>query len=125
MLTNEFTEEQLQEAWLAFKEQRMTAGVGDMEQLVLNREIRKSGEHNIMISLASPLETNILERAEQGIVQYLRSALQNTLILLEKEVKEQELSKKLYTSKDKFEYMAEQNPALKEMKERLGLDFDY
>lgn len=96
-----------------------------MEQLVLNRAVRKVGENNVMISLASPLETNILERAEQDIILFLRTKLENAAILMEKEVKEQETSKKLYTSKDKFEYMAEQNPALKEMKERLGLDFEY
>ncbi|MEP0365872.1 MAG: hypothetical protein ABJN36_10330 [Cyclobacteriaceae bacterium] len=125
MLTTEFSESQLQEAWISFKEKRTAEGVSEMEQLILNRPIRKSGEHNALISLASPLETNILERAEQYIVQHLRTELKNTLLLIEKEVKEQETTKKLYTSKDKFEYMAEQNPALKEMKERLGLDFDY
>lgn len=96
-----------------------------MELLVLNRPLKKIGDHNVLISLASNLETNILERAEQGIVHYLRSELKNTMLLIEKEVKEQETTKKLYTSKDKFEYMAEQNPMLKEMKERLGLDFEY
>lgn len=125
VMSTAFNEEDLQEAWLAYRDKRKDEGVGDMEQLVLNRPIRKEGKHNVLISLASPLETNILERAEQDIVQHLRSKLQNTLVLLEKEVKEQETSKKLYTSKDKFEYMAEQNPVLKEMKERLGLDFEY
>ncbi|MFY0600046.1 MAG: hypothetical protein JXR03_10270 [Cyclobacteriaceae bacterium] len=96
-----------------------------MEQLILNRTIRRIEDYNVMISLSSSLETNILERAEQDIVQHLRSELKNTLLLLEKEVKEIETTKKLYTSKDKFEHMAEQNPALKELKERLGLDFEY
>ncbi|MFT6867895.1 MAG: hypothetical protein ACJA08_002741 [Cyclobacteriaceae bacterium] len=125
ILSTAFSESQLQEAWLAFKEKRTNEGAGDMEQLVLNRSIRKSAENGVLISLASPLETNILDRAEQEIVQFLRSELKNSLILMEKEVKEQEMSKKLYTSRDKFEYMAEQNPALKELKERLGLDFEY
>ena len=96
-----------------------------MEQLVLNRPIRKEGETKLLISLASPLEVSILERAEQGIVLYLRTQLRNTKILIENEVQEQETSKKLYTSKDKFEYMVSINPAMKEMKERLGLDFEY
>ncbi len=96
-----------------------------MEQLVLNRPIRKMDDTKLMISLASPLEVNILEKAEQGIVLYLRTELRNSKILIENEVQEQEVSKKLYTSKDKYEYMVGINPALKEMKERLGLDFEY
>jgi DNA polymerase-3 subunit gamma/tau len=31
----------------------------------------------------------------------------------------------MYTSRDKFEYLLEKNPALREMKDRLGLDPDF
>ncbi len=96
-----------------------------MELLVLSREVSREGERNAKVTLASSLEINILERFEQEVVSYLRTTLKNTKLLLENEVKEQETSKKLYTSKDKFEYMASKNPALKDMKERLGLDFEY
>lgn len=120
-----FTEEALQEAWKAYLELRSSNGASDMELLVLNRTVGKSGQHNVKISLVSQLEVSILERMEQDLVQYFRRELKNTFILLEKEVKEQETTRKLYTSKDKYEYMVRQNPALKEMKERLGLDFEY
>ena len=33
--------------------------------------------------------------------------------------------RKLYTSNDKFAYLAEKYPALQEMKQRLGLDADF
>ncbi len=78
-----------------------------------------------MIQLSSSLEISILERLEQGIVQFFRKELKNSLIQLQKEVSEQEKSKKLYTSKEKYDYMVEQNPALKDLKERLGLDFEF
>ncbi len=78
-----------------------------------------------MIQLSSSLEISILERLEQGIVQFFRIKLKNSMIQLQKEVSEQEKSKKLYTSKEKYDYMVEQNPALKDLKERLGLDFEF
>ena len=124
-LSEEFTDDDLQETWVAFRSKRIEEKAGDMELLVLNRPIKKADENKLLISLASPLEVSILEKAEQNIVLYLRTELRNTKILIENEVLEQEISKKLYTSKDKFEYMVGINPALKEMKERLGLDFEY
>ncbi len=93
--------------------------------LVLNRKVEKTGEHNVKIFLSSALEVSILERIEQDMVQHFRKELNNTLIQLEKEILEQETTKKLYTSKEKFEYMVQQNPALKDLKEKLGLDFDF
>jgi hypothetical protein len=124
-LNEDFSDEVLQKAWAEYREKRLGEKVGDMEQLILNRPLHKTSESSLMISLASPLEANILDKAEQGIVLFLRSTLRNSSIVIEKEVKEQETSKKLYTSKDKYEYMVSINPAMKEMKERLGLDFEY
>ncbi|MEQ8241339.1 MAG: hypothetical protein RIA69_19145 [Cyclobacteriaceae bacterium] len=120
-----FDEPQVIQAWSEFKVLRLKDGAGDTEQLVLSRKVNKSGVNNILISLASQLEVSILERFEQDIVQFFRKKLNNTLIQLDKQVAEQNSSKKLYTSRDKFDHMAEQNPILKELKERLGLDFEY
>jgi len=120
-----FHEDKVVLTWQTFKEIRLKSGAGDTEQLVLSREMKKSGDANIVISLASQLEVSILERFEQDIVQYFRKTLNNTTIQLDKHVAEQHSGKKLYTSRDKFDHMVEQNPTLKELKERLGLDFEY
>ena len=120
-----FDEASLQEVWKAYKKESEMKGVSDTEMLVLNRPVKKSGENDVLIQLSSSLEISILERLEQGIVQYFRKHLRNSLILLQKEVSEQEKTKKLYTSKEKYDYMVEQNPALKDLKERLGLDFEF
>jgi DNA polymerase-3 subunit gamma/tau len=120
-----FDNDQVILAWAEFKKLRLDGGAGDTEQLVLSRDMVKSGEHNLLISLASQLEVSILERFDQDVVQFFRKKLSNTLIQLENHVAVQNSSKKLYTSRDKFDHMVEQNPALKELKERLGLDFEY
>ena len=123
--SDSFGEEALQGAWEKFRDIRKKAGAADTEMLVLNRKVEKTGEHNVKIFLSSALEVSILERIEQDMVQHFRKELNNTLIQLEKEILEQETTKKLYTSKEKFEYMVQQNPALKDLKEKLGLDFDF
>ena len=40
-------------------------------------------------------------------------------------MKEADTKKIAYTNKEKFDLLAEKNPMLKEMKERLGLDTDF
>ncbi len=113
------------QAWESFRKTSEANGASDTEMLVLNRSVSKKGEYDVLIHLASSLEVSILERLEQGIVQHFRTTLKNTSIQLKKEVSEQEKAKKLYTSKEKYDYMVEQNPALKDLKDRLGLDFEF
>lgn len=115
----------MEEAWEKFKNLRFEKGAGDAEKLVLSRQVKVEAEFQISILLGSALEMSILEKIEQEMVQHFRSELDNDLIGLTKKVMEQEETQKLYTSKDKFDYMAEQNPALKSLKEKLGLDFEY
>lgn len=120
-----FTEEQVAEAWKAFATERQSAGAGDAEKLVLGRKLTKGEGNAVTIQLTSELERTILEKFEQDLVQFMRKQLANDHIFLEKAITQQQETNKLYTSKDKYAYMIEQNPALKELKERLGLDFEY
>jgi DNA polymerase-3 subunit gamma/tau len=97
-----------------------------MEQLIHNRDLEKREDHKVAIVLRSTLEISILERFEHELIAFLRTELKNDHILLEKEVKEEDQqTRKLYTSADKYEYMLQQNPDLKLLKEQLGLDFEY
>lgn len=123
--SNDFSEEDLQQAWEVFKQKRIADGASDTEMLVLHRNVVKSGECNAKIILESQLEISILEKFEQHLMKHFRQALENTSIQIEKEVSEQELTKSLYTSREKFDYMVQQNPALLVLKEKLGLDFDF
>ncbi len=95
-----------------------------MEAIVLNRNPLKNG-NGISLTLSSALEIEILERFETDLVGHLRGELQNDLIKIDKVVEEIKEGRKLYTSKDKYDYLVEQNPSIKELKERLGLDFEY
>lgn len=119
-----FSDEDLSRVWEAFKD-NMLEKASDTEKLILGRKLIKSEGDNVKLLLESQLETSILEKFEGDLIQFLRKQLDNTLINIEKEVSEQEQSKNLYTSKEKFEYMVQQNPELRKLKDRLGLDFEY
>ena len=113
----------MQETWKKFGSEKPNAG--DTDKLILNREVSKGEGHKVIIHLASQLEVSFLEKLEVELIQFLRSTLENDHITLERSIVQEEETKKLYTSKDIFEHMVKENPALKDLKDRLGLDFDY
>jgi len=119
----EFTEENLQTAWKQFGEQKSNAG--DTDRLILSREIKKGEKNDILMFLSSQLEVSFLEKFETELIQFLRTELKNDHLSINKQVAQVEEGKKLYTSKDIYDHMVKQNPKLADLKERLGLDFDY
>ncbi len=120
-----FDQAALEVAWTLFAETRAKLSMNDAEKLVLGRKLEKRKGNEVQIILDSQLEMSILEKVEQDLVQFMRKTLSNDHIFLTKSVQEQNETQMLYTSKDKYAYMVEQNPALSELKDRLGLDFEY
>lgn len=119
----DFSDDDLLKAWLAFSEQKSDAG--DTERLVLGKSVKKGDNHSVIIMLGSQLEVSFLEKFDTELVQFLRNELKNDHIVIRTEIAEIKDEKKLYTSTDIFDYMVKQNPDLKDLKDRLGLDFDY
>lgn len=76
--------------------------------------------------ITSKLEESFTARFEQELTLFLRKELKNSEIVLKWTLNEVvDEKKKLYTGQDKFEALAEQNPLLRELKDRLGLDYDF
>ena len=119
----EFTQADLEKVWSEFRDLEVERSSTENE--VLKRKVTKAEGYVIEIQLVSSLEITIFERMEIEVVAFLRSKLENDKISVAKRVEEVEASKKLYTSKDIYEYMAEVNPAIVTLKEKLGLDFEF
>ena len=119
-----FTEVELQDAWKDFIEFRKNKVESEMEQLILTRQIIKKGT-NALIKLNSSLEIAIFDRIEVDLVNFLREALSNDQLIVNKEIKEDPKKDKLYTSKDKYDFMVKEQPLLQKLKDKLGLDFEY
>ena len=75
--------------------------------------------------MLSPVQETMLNNFRTELTTFLREKLKNSSILVVGELKESEDKKMMYTSRDKFEYLLGKNPALREMKDRLGLDPDF
>lgn len=118
-----FSDEDLQKVWKGFADQKTNAG--DTERLVLSKSVKKGEGHSVIIMLGSQLEVSFLDKFDTELVQYFRAELDNDHVVIRTEIAEIAEEKKLYTSTDIFDYMVKQNPDLKDLKDRLGLDFDY
>lgn len=113
--------EDLTHAWHEFAETRKNQAA---EYQLLNREY--SYEHPIiLVTLTNPVEEALLDNFRRDLIQFLRDRLQNSEINITALLKETSGKKVIYTSKEKFEHLAEKNPYLYELKDRLGLDWDF
>ncbi|QKZ12338.1 DNA polymerase III subunit gamma/tau [Spirosoma sp. KUDC1026] len=119
-----FAMEDLQATWNAFARLRHQQYDSATEQLVLNRSLVLEGT-TIQITLDNTLQVGYLTDLKPDLMGYLREQLQNSQIQLEHTVTVQEVKKMIYSSQDKFNFMAEKNPALLELRKVLNLEVDY
>jgi hypothetical protein len=82
-------------------------------------------ENKITIQLANLVEEPLLQGIRTQLTAYLRDKLNNSNINVFGVMQAFETKRVAYTNKEKFDFLAEKNPILLELKERLGLDTDY
>ena len=120
-----FTEEQLQRAWMRYIEEVLPS-----EQIVCRSILLESLPHQLSSTEAetalppSSAAREAIEAIYPQLLSYLRSQLHNhdlTLLLREKNAEEQ--ARLAFTPEDKLKKLAEVNPQVLELKERLGLRF--
>ncbi len=93
------------------------------EEAVLKRKISlKNGA--ISLTLENELELSIFEDLKNKLNGFLKKKFnKNIEIVTSVTIKKKE--KTIYTNKDKFEYLSKQNSNLEELKNKLGLDYEY
>ena len=79
----------------------------------------------IEFSLDNKLLEDELGQKKTELLEYLRKGLDNYKIQLQTKVSESLKDLKPYTDKEKFEKMAEKNPALRTLKEEFDLEIEY
>lgn len=115
------SEEKLRQVWSEFAEQRKNQMA---EYHLLKQEF--SFENNIVsLLLTNPIEEPLLASIKPGLLTYLREKLNNNALQVQGILQEVQTRRIVYTNKEKFEHLAEKNPHLKVLKERLGLDPDF
>ncbi|WOK05628.1 hypothetical protein RT717_21360 [Imperialibacter roseus] len=123
--SSDYTQNQLAEAWQKFAEQKSAGKISDSLKMIFKKPLLKREESVVEIELSTDIERKFLKVEETELVQFLRRELSNPTVTLRISIKEAELKQRLYTDKEKFNYLAEKQPLLLKLKEKLYLDTDF
>ncbi|MCS6824572.1 MAG: hypothetical protein NZ529_09765 [Cytophagaceae bacterium] len=115
------TPENLKKHWNTFAQNLKNCGKIN-EYVIIHKDVILKDGHIVVLHLDNLVQLDQLNSFKAELLQYLREQLQNNRIMIEPVLSEQKEEKKLYTDSDKFAYLAELNPLLIEMKNRLSLD---
>lgn len=117
--------ELLQSVWKQLVDERRAQDkMGDY--MILNRPVAAGADHVITLLLENPVQVVQFNDFRAEFTTELRRRTGHPGLLVQTEVTTAApTGRKLYTSNDKFAYLAEKYPALQEMKQRLGLDADF
>jgi DNA polymerase-3 subunit gamma/tau len=117
--------EVLQKVWKQLTDERRAQDkMGDY--MILNRPVAAGADHVITLTLENPVQVVQFNDFRAEFMAELRRRTGHAGLLVQTEVATAApTGRKLYTSNDKFAYLAEKYPALQEMKQRLGLDADF
>jgi DNA polymerase-3 subunit gamma/tau len=111
----------LDKAWQDFIEIRK-AITPDLSMMKRGYTIQGS---MLMLELGGNVEHILFEQLKTPLITFLRERTGNSSLLIQTTIVEQPVGERRpHTTKEKFDHLAEKNPALKELKERLGLDPD-
>lgn len=115
-----FSAEQLNLLWRNYLLQFKDKGLLN-ECLILDREISLN-DFTIGIRLDNVIQEDHLNSFKMDLLEYLRRNLNNNLVTINIEIKQEDEIKKLYTSKEKYLHLADKYPLLDELRLRLGLE---
>ncbi len=119
----EFSESDLKKAWKDFFEQNKAEFTPALQR-ILERKPELQGS-DVVFKLGNPIEENHLNKVKAELNFFLKKSLRNKKVELKLEQVEEKEEKKPYTSLEKFNFLAEKNPALSKLKDDLGLELEY
>lgn len=110
--------------WQEFTEKRRVERNSATEEVTLNRDFSLENQ-TIKVALDNDLQKETLTALRSDLIWYLRERLDAPTLSLDFRVAPQEVKRMPYTAQEKFAFLAERNPHLKELKEALGLDTEF
>ena len=120
----EINQEELRNAWFTFAQRKNQEGKVS-EYMILNRNFELQNGTEIHLKVDNPVQVEQFNDVKAELLGELRKTLQNNKLSVVVEFVEVVGAKRLYTSIDKYNFLAEQYPVLTELKQRLGLDTDF
>jgi len=121
---DEFDFTSLKKWWDDFSRQIRKKG-RESDFTALNGELELIEQEKIKLIIANKFQQIAIENLRQDLLGYLRKNLKNQFIDLVVEIKKKEEKELRYTNREKFEYLVDKYPKLKDLKDRLDLDPEF
>ncbi|NMM49544.1 hypothetical protein [Marinigracilibium pacificum] len=92
-------------------------------QVMLKQPFKIKDDGEIILSINSSVQEELFKERKGEIYGYLKSRIDHPSLTLSHEVAANDVTgNKLYTDRDKFDYLKNEVPLLKDLIDRLGLD---
>ncbi|MDP4268263.1 MAG: hypothetical protein Q8880_12620, partial [Bacteroidota bacterium] len=123
-LTTAFTAEMLEQRWKEYAES-ISQDSPSFSSTLLNSKPQLKGNFNIGVCVENLVQQDEFNEKKVDLLGYLKEKLKNTEITITAEVKHVEVTERLYNPKDKFNKLAEKNPNVNDLRNKLELDYEY
>ena len=121
----EFTSNDLMSKWNAFAYQLKEKGRQGLYITLTKRKPELKENFLLEFTIDNEIQNIELEEERSELLTFLRTELNNYGIQLTIILSQEDNSVKHLSSKDKFMKMAEKNPVLHDLREKLNLDIEY
>ncbi|HET8838890.1 MAG TPA: DNA polymerase III subunit gamma/tau [Flavobacteriaceae bacterium] len=116
-----FTETQVLAAWDDYAKYLKRHGNHNLAS-ILGAEMPVLKDKTLFIEMPTETMKLELERAQSGLMAYIRKQVKNDKIALNIEVNETAAKKYVFTTREKFEKLKEKNPLLEKLRKTFDLD---
>ena len=123
-LQNSVSQEQLEKTWNDYALKVKSVGKHQLFSTLTHRKPVLLDENVIELEIINLSQENLLNEEKNSLMEFLRNSLKNFQLQLKTTVAEFQKDQPVYTSKEKYQKMVERNPALEEMRKKLGLELD-
>jgi DNA polymerase-3 subunit gamma/tau len=119
--TNAFSQEDLIKFWKDYANQSKDIYLKNT-MLYMNPQLKD--DYRIEVEVLNPEQENHFRENGSAIREYLFSSLKNSCIELDIKLKTEDHTQTLFTDKEKYLYMVDKNPSLKNLVKELNLHLD-
>lgn len=122
IMSNDFDEQQLITAWNKYADTIQSDKPRVYHILKASKPTKKS-KNLISYPVKTSLQKDAVTKIEKELLAFIYEQLQNNTLKLELHEELGEKKKLLYTSNDKYKFLAEKNAKLNKLKQQFNLDF--
>jgi DNA polymerase-3 subunit gamma/tau len=123
LMTSLFSQQELEVSWEEYSE-TLHRDWPDLFNTMKKQKPILKDDFVVEFCVENKLLDEKLNQKKNDLLQFLRTKLNNSGVTLQIIVVENPKGSKPYTSREKYDYMAAKNPALRDLKEQLDLEIE-